>query len=623
MRDGLPLEGSLSVQHLHNLATALVRPHDDLAWAGLLRGWAGPEPLGLLAEIAAWPGDFWSEKIRRYATAAGNRPEVSALFQVMAAAGKRVGREPLETVLGDCLIGLDGWEKLAVWEGPQGVANARAYLEMLAGAAGATPEATLVQAEDLLAQAYQPPDPRAQDSPLEVLTVHAAKGLEFDHVFLPFLDWQPLKTGKKDAPFLMEEVPGTGTALIALNRSYLQQEQSVLYQTLYQTTKKNALAEARRLFYVAVTRAKKRLWMSGVVSVNTAGDWNFPTNAPLGWLRQHYPEAEPQVGAVAIWPTPRLVVTVNPEVTDREKGLQTGAGAAAAWGTPHPDLVFSRGEGKKEKACRSEDLPGEEQRQGAEEGRAPDMYLDQEPHVEKSSPHGDYTLPEPYDIPPEPRPYSLRLPSQLCNDDYPAKIPGETECPPFFAGAEDSGAGGDEGFFTDQVNRVRGEISHRLLDTLARGEALPEPPAIAGALHAAAGSPADALALAAEILAEIRACQADPFLGPLLSPDLPVARSEWLVEAWHDGHTLYRGQIDRLVYDGRDWWLLDYKTSRPAPGVSWEDFIAAELRQYRPQLLAYREMAARFYKVEPPELINTALYFTACQRHILLTAVSK
>ncbi len=487
-----------------------------------------------------------------------------------------------------------------------------------------TPEATLVQAADLLAQAYQPPDPRAQDSPLEVLTVHAAKGLEFDHVFLPFLDWQPLKTGKKDAPFLMEEVPGTGTALIALNRSYLQQEQSVLYQTLYQTAKKNALAEARRLFYVAVTRAKKRLWMSGVVSVNTAGDWNFPTNAPLGWLRQHYPEAELQVGAVAIWPTPRLVVTVNPEVTDREKGLQTGAGAAAAWGTPHPDLVFSRGEGKKEKACRSEDLPGEEQRQGAEEGRAPDMYLDQEPHVEKSSPHGDYTLPEPYDIPPEPRPYSLRLPSQLCNDDYPAKIPDETECPPLFAGGEDRARG---------VMRL--SLPTRSTGCGARSATVSwipwpgarpcrNPPRSRGALHTAAELPGSRPGPGrGKFWRKSGPARRIPFLGPLLSPDLPVARSEWLVEAWHDGHTLYRGQIDRLVYDGRDWWLLDYKTSRPAAGVSWEDFIAAELRQYRPQLLAYREMAARFYKVEPPELINTALYFTACQRHILLTAVSK
>ena len=72
------------------------------------------------------------------------------------------------------------------------MANARAYLELLAAAAAATPETTLSQMEDLLAEAYQPPDPRAQDSPVEVLTVHAAKGLEYDHVFLPYLDWQPL-----------------------------------------------------------------------------------------------------------------------------------------------------------------------------------------------------------------------------------------------------------------------------------------------------------------------------------------------------------------------------------------------------------------------------------------------
>ena len=90
------------------------------------------------------------------------------------------------------------------------------------------------------------------------------------------------------------------------------------------------------------------------------------------------------------------------------------------------------------------------------------------------------------------------------------------------------------------------------------------------------------------------------------------------MEAWHTGNDLYRGQIDRLVYDGRDWWLLDYKTSRPAPGISWDDFIASELEKYRPQLLAYREMAAWFDAVDSPELIKTILYFTACQRHVII-----
>ncbi len=299
VKDGLPLAESLAVQHLHNLATALVRPHDDVAWAALLRGWAGAQSLGLLAEIARRPGKFWSDKIRDYAGGPGCPPEVAALSQGLAGSGRRVGREPLERTLTDCLVQLKGWDQIAGWEGPQGVANGRAYLDLLAAASAATPEATLIQAEDLLHEAFQPPDPRAQDSRVEVLTVHAAKGLEYDHVFLPFMDWQPLLTSRNEAPFLLEEVAGTGTAVIALNRAFGDIEQSVLYQTLKATARQRALGEARRLFYVAVTRARKRLWLSGVIKQNKGGDWKFPPKSPLGWLRAHYAEVELHTGAYA------------------------------------------------------------------------------------------------------------------------------------------------------------------------------------------------------------------------------------------------------------------------------------------------------------------------------------
>ena len=40
---------------------------------------------------------------------------------------------------------------------------------------------------------------------MEILTVHGAKGLEFHQVFLPFLDWQPLKSEDNTPPFLLEE----------------------------------------------------------------------------------------------------------------------------------------------------------------------------------------------------------------------------------------------------------------------------------------------------------------------------------------------------------------------------------------------------------------------------------
>ena len=66
--------------------------------------------------------------------------------------------------------------------------------------------------------------------------------------------------------------------------------------------------------------------------------------------------------------------------------------------------------------------------------------------------------------------------------------------------------------------------------------------------------------------------------------------------------------------DGQTWWLLDYQTSRPAAGEDWEAFITQETEKYRPQLLAYREMAAKAKGIEPPEAIRLGVYFTACRK---------
>ena len=97
-----------------------------------------------------------------------------------------------------------------------------------------------------------------------------------------------LKTAKHDAPFLMEEVSGTGNAVIALNRPYTQKEQSVLYQTLKTTANKGPWGKPGGCFTWPSPGLRKHLQMSGVVKQNKAGDWQFPSNSPLGWLRQHY-----------------------------------------------------------------------------------------------------------------------------------------------------------------------------------------------------------------------------------------------------------------------------------------------------------------------------------------------
>ncbi len=169
-----------------------------------------------------------------------------------------------------------------------------------------------------------------------------------------------------------------------------------------------------------------------------------------------------------------------------------------------------------------------------------------------------------------------------------------------------------------ETARLRGEVIHALFDTLSRGQDLPAPASVAAALRQGGLAPAAAHMLAPEILTEVQACRQDPLLARLISADLPQAASEWLIEDQPAAGVVRRGKIDRLAFDGEHWWLLDYKTSRPAAGEDWESFIAQETEKYRPQLEAYREMATRARGLDPPEIIRLALYFTACRKVVQL-----
>jgi len=527
VKEGLKLADSRVVQHLHNLARALVRPQDGVAWAGALRGPWAQVSLGLLTQMALTPGDLWPEKLRWFLGESLCTPDLPKIIEGLLAARAQVGRRSLMEILRDFLEATGAWPGLAATEGPGGVANARAYLELLAAAEAGLPEATFIKAEFNLPEAFQPPDPRAMDSRVEVLTVHGAKGLEFDQVFLPFLDWQPLKNESKTPPFLLEEIPGSRLHGLALARAYHQDKQSSLYVLLRHLQARRVLEEARRVFYVAVTRARRRLVLSAVIKQDKKEKFAPPGDSPLGWLWQHYSSPAPSPGAALTWPEPDLRV----------------------------ELVFQ--------------VP------------AP-----------PPSPQETWDLPQCLDFQPEALPYRLEFPSQLVERPESA--------------ARYSGGPADD------TPRVRGEVTHRLMETLSKREALPPPAAVAAALRQGGITGEAAALLAPEILAEVAACQQEPFLAGLLAAAAPPV-SEWLVEAEAGPGLIRRGQIDLLAFDGKAWWLLDYKTSRPEPGGDWQDFLRGETEKYRPQLLAYREMAAKAKGLRPEE-IRLALYFTGVRQ---------
>ena len=120
--------------------------------------------------------------------------------------------------------------------------------------------------EELLGQAFTEGDPPDQSVKLEILTMHGAKGLEWDLVVLPALD---RGTGGNDRellywlPFTPER--GGEQVLLAPLRAAWQSDNTPLIHLIRSEQKARDEYESQRLLYVAATRARRQLIVSGVL----------------------------------------------------------------------------------------------------------------------------------------------------------------------------------------------------------------------------------------------------------------------------------------------------------------------------------------------------------------------
>lgn len=113
--------------------------------------------------------------------------------------------------------------------------------------------------ENLIRASSSPDEPKANINSeridaVRIMTIHAAKGLQFPIVFLPCLDEEGSRSGR----FVMEE---SGDRLrIAYEDDSAQRKENPLFSR----EKDRSLEEDKRVFYVAVTRAMDHLYMSGI-----------------------------------------------------------------------------------------------------------------------------------------------------------------------------------------------------------------------------------------------------------------------------------------------------------------------------------------------------------------------
>jgi ATP-dependent exoDNAse (exonuclease V) beta subunit len=106
------------------------------------------------------------------------------------------------------------------------------------------------------------PDPGAGDT-LQVMTIHKAKGLEFDTVILPGLGYQPRSGEGRLMLWLERPRRHKGADLLLAPIRERTQELDPIYQYLAALDRRKAEHEDTRLLYVAATRAKARLHLVG------------------------------------------------------------------------------------------------------------------------------------------------------------------------------------------------------------------------------------------------------------------------------------------------------------------------------------------------------------------------
>ncbi|MBN2080488.1 MAG: UvrD-helicase domain-containing protein, partial [Spirochaetes bacterium] len=285
VREGLGLMQRPEVMHLMKIAELLAHPHDDLAWASILRSPWSWFDMNLLHETALQSPENWMEKILRTAR---SHPDMEHLTKAIENASRRVGRDPLGSTVRTFWEDLDGPRRTASRYGMAGVANCMRFLEILEDAHRGTPIETLRQVKSTIGSLYEPADPASSRSPVEMMTIHRAKGLEFDVVFLPFMDWAPLSDiPTTSPPYLMERVPGMGEYLVAMGKDRRSKDTPPVFTLLKTFHRNRRWGEAKRLFYVAATRAKETLYMSGIAKMTdddtiTAGKKNI-----LEWVMEY------------------------------------------------------------------------------------------------------------------------------------------------------------------------------------------------------------------------------------------------------------------------------------------------------------------------------------------------
>ena len=255
----MPLSEQPAIHDLISLTQTLLYRHNRMAWIAVLR--------------APWCG----LTLKALHTLLHNDPKTD-VFNLISCPERQKQLEPGERQRLQALLGiyqnLYNVEHLTIrvrvewlWRAlqaescyPNSQMDVGVYLDLLSELEGLGRPLNVIDIHNRLAGRYSTALSGRADATVQLMTIHGAKGLEFDTVILPGLH---RTMGTDNKPLLAFEVQGENLLLACVPAAKAVDEASGAFDYLDYRQRRREAFETQRLLYVAMTRAKSHLYLLG------------------------------------------------------------------------------------------------------------------------------------------------------------------------------------------------------------------------------------------------------------------------------------------------------------------------------------------------------------------------
>lgn len=219
----------------------------------------------------------------RFVAYSKDNPQYQSIVQKLEHWLKMTSITPLSEIIENMLDTQNAWQ---TFYEPQRVVNIRKFLNIIQELEKDSYHPLMIA--DYFAKKQDEQEPKANvntegRNEVKIMTVHAAKGLQFPIVFVTGLDTGLSGKGNKStADLIVNEVDEENVWVLYEPDNNLRKQSPI-----FQEKQEKDYEEEKRVFYVAVTRARDALFLTGIDKVKKPSSRTVENR--LNWLKQYLP----------------------------------------------------------------------------------------------------------------------------------------------------------------------------------------------------------------------------------------------------------------------------------------------------------------------------------------------